>query len=153
MFAVKVIIDFFLSKSDLSPKKLQKLLYYAYCWCLALLNENPKYIHVRLFNERIEAWVHGPVIPSVYSMYKSYGGENIPRISHFDVHCLPDDVLDILNQVWDVYGHFSGNQLEAISHQEAPWIIARNGIPPYEPCDNIISDNSIFCYFNEQANK
>ena len=153
MFDVQIIINFFLAKSSLSPKKLQKLLYYAYCWVLALLNERPDNIHIRLFNERIEAWVHGPVIPSVYHTYKSYGGADIPRISHFDDAVIPDDILDILNQVWDVYGHYSGNQLEAISHRETPWINARNGLPPYEPCDNLISDACIFLYFNEQASK
>lgn len=153
MFDVQIIINFFLAKSSLSPKKLQKLLYYAYCWVLALLNERPDNINIRLFNERIEAWVHGPVIPSVYHTYKSYGGANIPRICDFDEAIIPDDILDILNQVWDVYGHYSGNQLEAISHQETPWINARNGLPPYEPCDNLISDECIFLYFNEQASK
>lgn len=153
MFDIQIIINFFLAKSSLSPKKLQKLLYYAYCWVLALLNERPDNINIRLFNERIEAWVHGPVIPSVYHTYKSYGGANIPRICDFEEAIIPDDILDILNQVWDVYGHYSGNQLEAISHQETPWINARNGLPPYEPCDNLISDECIFLYFNEQASK
>ncbi|MBR1437890.1 MAG: SocA family protein [Synergistaceae bacterium] len=153
MFNVQLIADFFLSKSDLSPKKLQKLLYYAYCWVLALLNENPNHIHVKLFHERIEAWVHGPVIPSVYKFYKSYGADNIPHIDNFDTSIFPYEVLDILNQVWDVYGQFSGNQLETISHKQSPWILARNDLPPYEPSDNLISDYSIFCYFNEQANQ
>ena len=153
MFNVNLIVNFFLSKAALSPKKLQKLLYYAYCWVLALLNENPHNIHIKLFNERIEAWVHGPVIPSVYYTYKSHGATEIPYLTHFDTTIFPDDILDILNQVWDVYGHMSGNQLETISHKQSPWIDARKGLPPYEPCDNLISDYSIFCYFNEQASQ
>ena len=153
MYDVRVIIKFFLSKSDLSQKKLQKLLYYAYCWVLALLNESYEQINVRLFNERIEAWVHGPVIPSVYQMYKTYGVMNISRIDNFDTSIFPADILDILNQVWEVYGKFSGNQLEVISHKEYPWINARNGLPPYEPCDNLILDKNIFDYFNEQSVK
>ena len=153
MYNISTIINFFLAKSDLSPKKLQKLLYYAYCWVLALLNESYEQINIRLFNERIEAWVHGPVIPSVYQRYKSYGGMNIPGVKCFDNNLLSSEVLDILNQVWDVYGNFSGNQLEVISHKEYPYINARKGLPPYEPCDNLISDRDIFYYFNEQSSK
>ena len=153
MYDVKDIINFFLSKSALSQKKLQKLLYYAYCWVLALLNESYEQINVRLFNERIEAWVHGPVIPSIYQMYKTYGGMDISRIENFDTSVFSSDVLDILNQVWEVYGNFSGDQLEVISHKEYPYVNARNGLSPYEPCDNLILDKNIFNYFTEQSSK
>ena len=43
----------------ISNLKLQKLLYYAQAWYLALHNEP-------LFPESIEAWVHGPAVPPVY---------------------------------------------------------------------------------------
>ena len=153
MFDVKEVIDFFLSKASMSHKKLQKLLYYAYCWVLALMNESADNINLRLFNERIEAWIHGPVIPKVYSEYKHYGAENISQIEKFNEKVFPEDVLDILNQVWDVYGKFTGNELEAISHREAPYIVARNGIPAYAASNNRISDDIIFKYFNEQSEK
>ena len=39
--------------------KLQKLLYYAQGWYLAFFDEP-------LFDERIEAWLHGPVVPPIY---------------------------------------------------------------------------------------
>lgn len=153
MFDVKEVIDFFLSKASMSHKKLQKLLYYAYCWVLALMNESADNINLRLFNERIEAWIHGPVIPKVYSEYKHYGAENINQIEKFNEKVFPEDVLDILNQVWDVYGKFTGNELEAISHRETPYIVARNGIPAYAASNNRISDDIIFKYFNEQSEK
>lgn len=63
------------------------------------------------------------------------------------------DVLDILHQVWDVYGGFTGNELEAISHKEDPWLQARGGIPAYEYSNAQISDRVIFNYYNEQASR
>ncbi|MFK5281891.1 Panacea domain-containing protein, partial [Lacticaseibacillus paracasei] len=59
---------YFLSKQDqeepdISNLKLLKLLYYAQGTCLALLDRP-------LFSETIEAWRHGPVVPSVYQAFK-----------------------------------------------------------------------------------
>jgi uncharacterized phage-associated protein len=50
----------------MSNLKLQKLMYYAQGFSLVLFNKP-------LFPERIEAWIHGPVIPAVYHKYKGYG--------------------------------------------------------------------------------
>ena len=44
---------------DISNLKLLKLLYYAQGTFLALYGRP-------LFNESIEAWLHGPVVPDVY---------------------------------------------------------------------------------------
>ena len=152
MYQVEDVIKFFLAKSAMSHKKLQKLLYYAYCWVLALLNDSLDNLDLRLFDERIEAWVHGPVIPRVYGMYKCFGGTDIPQEK--DNLLSPEfseEVKDILNQVWDVYGKYTGNQLETISHKELPWICARNGIPAYQTSTKRISDTVIFEYYNGQS--
>ena len=102
-------------------------------------------------NLKIEAWIHGPVVPVLYQRYKNYSGYDIPKNEYFDTSIFTSEVLDILEQVWDEYGKFTGNQLEAISHQEKPWIDARDGVPPYEASSSIISDKNIFMYYNEQA--
>lgn len=151
MNRIEDVVGFFLSKASMSPKKLQKLLYYAYGWTLALLNENVDDIHSRLFEDPIEAWIHGPVIPSVYVQFKEYGWNNIPKVMDFDESVFPLEVLDVLNQVWDVYGGYSGNQLEAFSHREDPWIQARKGLSSEESSDVQLSDRVIFEYFNKQA--
>ena len=54
----------------ISNLKLQKLLYFAQCY--ALISENRK-----LFDEPIEAWAFGPVVPDVYILYKQYGEASI----------------------------------------------------------------------------
>jgi uncharacterized phage-associated protein len=45
---------------SISNLKLQKLVYYAQGFNLALFDGNP------LFDEEIQAWTHGPVVPALY---------------------------------------------------------------------------------------
>ena len=152
MYTVDNIADFFLSKESISPKKLQKLVYYSYAWSIALLNDSPENIQFKLFESDVEAWVHGPVVPELYRKYKDFGWQEIPQVKDFDESIFASEILDILQQVWYVYGGFTGNQLEAISHKEMPWIEARKGIPVCMASSEIISDKNMFIYYNEQAN-
>ena len=46
--------------------KLQKMLYYQQGFHLA-------YFETPLFDEDIEAWMYGPVVPSMYEKYKEFG--------------------------------------------------------------------------------
>ncbi|MCZ3747079.1 DUF4065 domain-containing protein [Limosilactobacillus vaginalis] len=142
------VADWFLSKGEgkISPKKLQKLVYYAYAWTLTLLNDSAKGLDNRLFDDaHFEAWVHGPVIHELYNEYSKYGFNPIDKIvsqPHFT-----EDVEDILQQVWDVYGNYTADELESMTHQEEPWKNARKGLSPLESSSNKISDKDIFeCY-------
>ena len=54
----------------MSNMKLQKMLYYQQGFHLA-------YFGTPLFDEDIEAWMYGPVVPSVYSHYKNCGRQGI----------------------------------------------------------------------------
>lgn len=146
---LKEIINWFLSKTSMSPKKLQKLLYYAQSWTITLENEKSDDIKNKLFNENFEAWVHGPVIPTVYHEYKAYGYSNIPKLNEniqFD-----EDKENILQQVFEVYGGYNGNELENITHQEEPWQKARKGFSSLEICQNVISEKDMFEYYVRQA--
>ena len=92
----------------MSPK-ITKMLYYAQSWTITLENENARNKN-RLFRENFEAWVHGPVIPVVYHEYKHFGYSNIPQINEnieFD-----EDIENILEQVFEVYGGYNGNELD-----------------------------------------
>ncbi|WP_455010032.1 Panacea domain-containing protein [Oribacterium sinus] len=151
MYNVLDVAKYFLAKETMSPKKLQKMVYYAYAWTLALLNDSFESLHFRLFGNHIEAWVHGPVIPELYQEYKSYGWKDIPKLDTYDGASFSHDVVDIIEQVWGVYGSYSANQLEMISHKEDPWINARKELPAYVSASNPISDKDIFIFFNEQA--
>lgn len=139
------VADWVLTKESMTPKKLQKMVYYAYAWFLTFFNESEDDLSNRLFNEHFEAWVHGPVCPELYRKYKDHGWQEIPKIK--GTVPFNEDVNDIFEQVWDVYGSYTAGQLESISHQEEPWQKARDGCPAYEPCNNIIDDKEIFkCY-------
>lgn len=145
-YQLQDVINWFLSKEAMTPKKLQKILYYAYSWHLTFENDDPDNLERRLFDERFEAWVHGPVIPSVYEDYKHKGYNEIEqyrgKVAKFDA-----DTKDTLEQVWITYGKYNGNQLESISHQESPWKNARKGYQALDRCNEEISDEDIFeCY-------
>lgn len=115
------VAKYFLSKCDeesgdtISNLKLQKLLYYAQGFHLALTNGQP------LFQERIEAWRHGPVAPRVYAQYARHRGNSIPIPEGFDPATIPADVREILDEVYEVYGQYSAWRLREMTHEEAPW--------------------------------
>lgn len=146
------IINYFLSKEvDITPKRLQKLMYFAYSWYLAMTNELNTEINIKLFDEQFEAWIHGPVIPKLYHRYKKYGANPIPRYEG-DLFNFSEDDKDILDEVWDVYKGYTANQLESISHKHNPWKLTRKEhyCSPYEPCRATIKDNLIFNYYASQ---
>ena len=135
----------------MTRKKLQGLIYYAYAWTLALLNDNIGDISFRLVKEHPEAWVHGAVFSEFYNEYKKYGWDKIPAKTDFDASIFPDDVLDVLEQVWEAYGELSGDELECICHREWPWKIARGSLKPFETSNAKLDDEYIFKYYVEQA--
>ena len=141
------IADFFLNKDSLTPKKLQKLVYYAYAWFIALNNENENEITNILFNEQPEAWIHGPVFPSLYNKYKKY---NWNEIEKKEIHSskLNKDLKAFLNDVWIKFGKFSADELEYMTHQEEPWEKARNNIAHTIRSNEKISNKDIFIYYN-----
>lgn len=147
-YSYNKVADWFLveGKGKISPKKLQKLVYYAYAWVLTLLNDSSEELNIRLFDDaKFEAWVHGPVLRDLYAKYASYGFENIEEPKEqpkFD-----EDIQDILEQVWEVYGNYSADQLESMTHQEKPWRNARKDLSPLDSSSTLIDDRDIFnCY-------
>lgn len=132
----------YLSREDGAPLtnlKLQKLLYYAQAWRLALKGN-------ALFGERIEAWVHGPVVPPIFRMYKHLRWVSIPD---FGTPIESVSIKHHLSDVWKAYGKYDATTLERLTHKENPWILARRGIPMDEPSHNIISHDSMKKYFKE----
>lgn len=151
MYTVYNIADWFIQKiPNMTNKKLQKLVYYAYAWHLVIYNDSVDMIHSRLFENNFEAWVHGAVTPQLYDKYKKYGSGIIPVDETIALPKFSVDEEDILNQVTDTYGKYNGNELESINHQETPWINARKGLPRFEPSHNHICDNDIYLYYSER---
>ncbi len=136
------VADWFLSKEPMTQKKLQKLVYYAYAWFLVLRNESIDELEHRLFDQKAEAWVHGPVYPCLWHKYKEYGWQEINKTEiEFSIN---DDIEEFLEAVWKAYGEFNGDELETLTHQEIPWINARGDIEPYKPSNNNLNDVDIF---------
>ena len=114
------VARYFLALNDdgagdlISNLKLQKLMYYAQGFCLALYDRP-------LFSERIEAWQHGPVVPELYRAYKECGAGPIPAPDNLDFSIYSQDERDLLTEVYEVYGQFSAWKLRNMTHEEAPW--------------------------------
>lgn len=100
---------------NISPLKLQKLLYYAQAVHLCLNAGKP------FFFDSFVAWDHGPAVPEIYFQYESYGWRAIDRPSHFDVFEFAPEHREILDIVLGTYGEFSATRLEKMTHQEDPW--------------------------------
>lgn len=136
-----------------SPLKMQKLVYYAYAWTLV---KNGK----RLFNEKIEAWPSGPVVPSLYRELKSYGsapiGEKYLGVrNETELETVfskfPKDVKATLDKVYEGYMTKTAFELVALTHSEIPWAETRKGLLATEASSKSISDNLIIQQYGQQA--
>jgi uncharacterized phage-associated protein len=137
------IANWFISQYDrecgdvITHLKLQKLLYYSEAWTQTILNR-------QLFQESIEAWAHGPVVREVFNVFKDYKWNPLDpsaKVIKFD-----NDVLDILEQVLDIYGGTSAKVLERMTHKSQPWIDARDGSSIDERCNNKIDKEELKRY-------
>lgn len=94
--------------------KLQKLLYYAQGFYLAMFDKP-------LFTEKIEAWQYGPVVPEIYHHYKQYTSQFIPQPEDFNPEQYDKATQDLLNEVYEVYGQYTAPALRHLTDQELPW--------------------------------
>jgi uncharacterized phage-associated protein len=152
------IANYFLDKGDLdcieiSQMKLHKLVFIAYGWHLALKGET-------LFDEKIEAWEHGPVVRSLYPEFKNFGKDPITVRS---VNPLPDWLEDyvprvdetdydtrlILDRVWESFKGFTAWALRNKTHEpDTPWAKAY-----IEGQKNPIDDVEIAAYYRERIGR
>lgn len=102
-------------RSQLSNLKLQKLLYYVQGFHAVLLKRPA-------FDDRIEAWMHGPVIPSVYHEFKAYGNGQIPPAMPLEAVDIDEETAELVDEVFNVYAQHSAWHLRNLTHDEDPWI-------------------------------
>lgn len=139
------VAKYFLAQSSedagdlISNLKLQKLVYYAQGFCLAL-NGRP------LFEERIEAWLHGPVVPELYHQYKDCGSGHIPHPKGFDLDVFTTEERELLDEVYEFYGQYSAWRLRQLTHDETPW---RENYR--EGSNQVISQESMSRFFKTQV--
>ena len=156
-YDAKAIANYFIDKAreegkPLSQMKLQKLVYYAHGWALGLTGQP-------LLNEQIQAWSFGPVIRSLYDEFREYGSGEIKRkavemrinpgrsplediFQEFEPSIAdypaagPDNVRQLLDQIWKVYGGLTAFQLSNMTHApDTPWDLVsklyQGSIPKY----------------------
>jgi len=145
---------YFIWKSKTNPKptgldklKLQKLLYYAQAWNL-VINKSP------LFENNIEAWIHGPAIPEVYQIFKTFDFSSpLIKFADDDFKNFSTNEKNIMDNIWEVYGKYDGPYLEALTHAELPWQEARSGIDSSTTSQNIISTKRMQQYYGERLER
>lgn len=136
-------IWFFQSHGDLITNlKLQKLLYFAQAWHLALYTKP-------LFEEKIEAWIHGPVVPSIYHRFKEYRYQ--PIIEPIKKPDLSTKIEKHLIEIIKVYAGHTAFELENITHNADPWIKARGNMPIDQASNEIISHSDMKTYYAKMA--
>lgn len=127
----------------LTNLKLQKLLYYAQGWYLALYGRP-------LFKDAIEAWVRGPVVRSVWKRYNSY--KHTPITRRVARPELPALVTEHLKEILEVFGDYSAFTLERMTHEEPPWKNARDGLEAKDRSARPITVSDMHEYFSQLAN-
>jgi uncharacterized phage-associated protein len=125
-------------QGSMTTMKLQKLVYYCQAWS-AVWDPKP------IFDERIEAWASGPVVPDLYQHHK--GQYQISTLGKGDVSNLGRDEIDTIDAVLDVYGDRSAQWLSDLTHMEKPYKEAREGFDPGEHCENEITLSSLEEYY------
>ena len=127
------------AKGSMTAMKLQKLVYYSQAWAL-VWDEKP------LFPEKIRAWANGPVVPELYFIHK---GEYLVNESMFpgNPSALTKEEMETIDSVLKTYSDKSSQWLSDLTHLEAPWKDARNGLQMGERGDKEITLDAMAEYY------
>jgi len=123
--------------AQVDPRKLQKLVYYVQAWSL-VWRQRPA------FEERIEAWVEGPVSPDLWTD----GIQRTRRVR--DARELSSGDRAHVDRVLEAYGAMSTRELIALSHEERPWREARGDLPASARSNVEIQQGAMAAFYSEQ---
>jgi len=130
MVPVQALVNAVLKKSftediQVTPMKLQKLLYFIYRDYLQKQNHP-------LLSESFLAWDHGPVLSSVYYEFKTFSADPITRFfrdAAGNASIVSESAVDIIASidfVWSRFKHHTGPELSVFTHQPGTaWTTAR----------------------------
>ncbi|MCM1543550.1 MAG: DUF4065 domain-containing protein [Blautia sp.] len=131
---------------DITPMKLQKMIYFIYRGYLQRTNSP-------LFNERFEVWKYGPVVPSVYIAFKNYGSNAIRK---FGLESDGQTVLivnedsspnfrKVMDEIWERCRYLDGVYLSSLTHKAGTaWRKALENKNLYLSDEDIKSEEVIF---------
>ena len=117
-FSATQIANWFVARAArdgevLTNLKLQKLLHVANGWHLHFTSKE-------LFGDQIEAWPYGPVVPTPYHAFKSFGAGGVSLIA--PPAELTGTTLKVAEAVWKSYGNIPATTLVAMTHRPGtPW--------------------------------
>ena len=137
-------------QQTIDAKKLQKLLYYC---CAFYYTLESKYFCDNQID--FEAWVHGPVHPGTYLRFadKSKKMKKIKHNENMDHSCLSESEKGFIDEVIAFLGDYHGYQLEAMTHEEQPWLEKRKGLGELESGHKKISYTTIKNYYTGKVQR
>jgi len=132
---------YFLNKiGSMSTWKLHKLCYYAQAWTLA-------WDEKELFPEEFEAWSNGPVCPDLFREHKGLFIIDKGKLLLGDPNAFTSEQQENVDIICRDYGDKDAYWLKEQTHGEAPWKAARGNLPVGEPCNAVISKESMGLYY------
>lgn len=147
---LRVISYVFEKLEEVTPLMLQKLLYFIQGIYSALCGRP-------MFAEDCEAWVHGPVYPEVYNLFRDFKYNPIEdarfAVLYGTAEKLTEEEKKVIDLVLDTFGVYGGKTLERITHSERPWREARKGYDDNIHSNAMLKKESISAYYGEVDEK
>lgn len=141
---LRVIARIFEKLEEVTPLMLQKLLYFIQ-GVYSALYKRP------IFEEDCRAWVHGPVYPEVYELFRDFKYNPIDDARFALVEgtgdALSNDEKRVIDLVVNTFGMYGGKVLERITHNETPWMEARKGYGDSIPSSELLPKERIMKYY------
>jgi uncharacterized phage-associated protein len=140
--AVEDVAEFILTRmgGELPAMKLQKLVYYSQAWAL-VWDDGP------LFEEPIQAWVNGPVVPALYAKHSGKYAVKAGTLGG-DPTKLTENASETISTVLAFYGAHNSQWLSDLTHAEDPWRNARRGHSPTERGTTVITHAAMCEYYS-----
>ena len=141
---LRVIAYVFEKLEEVTPLMLQKILYFIQGVYSALYGKP-------VFEEDCRAWVHGPVYPEVYELFRDFKYNPIDdarfALLHGNAEALTEEEKKVIDLVVNTFGIYGGKILERITHNEDPWMEARKGYCDSIPSGKILPKDRIMMYY------
>lgn len=116
-------------KKPVTNLRLQKILYFIQGAFISIKNE-------LCFDNDVECWEYGPVVPKVYSIFREYGYSVISKIDKFPEYDFDNGTIkfkkfndnflrksdkQLINEVVDFSAQFTTAELVSITHSQDLW--------------------------------
>lgn len=121
---------------DVTPLKLQKLMFYIKVW--SLIDNKPDLVKAYFLK-----WTHGPVNVEIYYKYKEYKNNPIPKEKLIYKNLLSISEKKLVDFVLENYLPIDAISLSVMTHHENPWKITSK--------DCIINDEEIINFYSSQS--